>query len=388
MNLDGNERPVFKIAVVGTGYRAASHLSTIPKLSDIYKLVAVCDVIAERVEETAKEFGINAYVDVETMLQQERPNVLLIAVPPEAHHTVAELAAKYGAHILCETPISMTLPYADYMIETAKKHGVQLEIAENVWRRPEERLKRMVIEAGLIGDVKTARLWYNSGSYHGINAVRKLVGSEVRRVVGMAKVLDVGKQRRGFDIFHFGTFAPEGVEPPQRFQESSVATWEAGLLEFENGVLATYEFPITSRPMGNAWDIHGANGYISGNSVVIQTPEQRALRIIVESEMIDGISAPARARLYDGDKPLSDIVWENPLVHYKPENSDEVARIDQLVSIYRAAVDGTPPSYDGEQGKKDIEVLVAVRESARLGNVPVDLPLLHVTGYEEHLQAM
>ena len=41
--------------------------------------------------------------------------------------------------ILCETPITVTLPTADLIIERAKANNVKLEIAENYYRVPRER---------------------------------------------------------------------------------------------------------------------------------------------------------------------------------------------------------------------------------------------------------
>lgn len=379
---------ILKIALVGTGYRSEAHLTTIAKMKDMYRLVAVCDVMPERAKEAAQRYSVPDYSDVETMLQQERPDVVLIAVPPEVHHPVAILAAKYGAHILCETPISITLPYSDQMIAAAKEHGVALEIAENVWRRPEERFKRMLVEAGVVGDIRTVRLWYTSGSYHGINAIRMLVGSEVKRVVGMVKVMEAAHTRRGLNRYHIKTFSPDTPEPV-RFSETTVATWEAGLFEFENGVMATYEFPIASRPKGNLWEVHGTNGYISGYDVVLHNPN-RALRITVESEGDNKV--PARVRLYDGDQPFSDaalpgVVWENPFMRYEPGDLDEVARMDQLTGVYRAATEGIEPEYGAENGRKDVEVLIAVAESALNGSVPIELPLTEETEYEKRLAA-
>lgn len=39
---------ILKIALVGTGYRSEAHLTTIAKMKDMYRLVAVCDVMPER----------------------------------------------------------------------------------------------------------------------------------------------------------------------------------------------------------------------------------------------------------------------------------------------------------------------------------------------------
>ena len=108
-----------KIAVVGTGGRAGAHLSTIPKLEPIYQLVGVCDIDKDRATETAQRMSVSGYTDIETLIEMESPDVILITVPPDGHHVITEIAASRGVHVITETPISTTLPCADRMIDAA-----------------------------------------------------------------------------------------------------------------------------------------------------------------------------------------------------------------------------------------------------------------------------
>ncbi len=338
-----------KIAVVGTGGRARAHLNTIPKLKSIYQLVGVCDIDRERAAETAQQLSISGYTDIETLVEEESPDVILITVPPDGHHVVTEIAASRGVHVITETPISTTLPCADRMIDAAARYGVNLEVAENVWRWPHERLKRKIVDAGLIGEITHAHLWYTSGSYHGINAIRTLVGSEAVRVVGHAKQIG-------------GT------------------SWEVGVVEFENGVSLVYELPTRRR--GNYWEIDGTEGAIVGNELVLyQKGGAESYPIHTVTTEIDGVAVVDHARV-DTDPP---VIWENPLKAFGLADSDDVARGAELHSIYRAIVEGVEPEYGAVNGRTDQEILIAIRESARSGGKPIDLPLTEITGHEEDL---
>ena len=338
-----------KIAVVGTGGRARAHLNTIPKLESIYQLVGVCDINRERAAETAQQLAISGYTDIETLIEEESPDVILITVPPDGHHVITEIAASHGVHVITETPISTTLPCADRMIDAAARYGVTLEVAENVWLWPHERLKRQIVDAGLIGEITHAHLWYTSGSYHGINAIRTLVGSEAVRVVGHAKQIG-------------GT------------------SWEVGVVEFENGVSLVYELPTRRR--GNYWEIDGTEGAIVGNELVLyQEGGTESYPIHTVTTKIDGVDVVDHARV-DTDPP---IIWENPIKAFGLGDSDDVARGAELHSIYRAIVEGDEPEYGAVNGRTDQEVLIAIRESARNGGKPIDLPLTKITGHEEDL---
>ena len=128
--------------------------------------------------------GVNAYTDLEAMLDKEKPDVGLITVQPEIHHAVARVLAEKKVHILTETPIALTVPCADAMIQATAENGVFLEVSENVRRWPHERVKRKIVERGLIGEVRAFYLSYTSGSYHGVSAVRAILGTEARGVTG------------------------------------------------------------------------------------------------------------------------------------------------------------------------------------------------------------
>ena len=82
------------------------------------------------------------------------------------------------------------------------------------------------------------------------------------------------------------------------------------------------------------------------------------------------------------------VVWENPYRDYGlPAGADDIARADQLVSIYQAVVDGLPVQYGAANARCDQEILIALRESASTGNRPISLPLTAITAHEEALHA-
>ena len=338
-----------RIAVVGTGNRAGAHLSTLPKLAEIYTLVGVCDVDQSRASEAAQRLGVSGYTDVETLIDEQSPEVILITVPPDGHHVITEIAAMRGVHVVSETPIAPTLACADRMLSAARQHKVKLEVSENVWRWPRERLKRKIVEAGLIGEITHAHLWYTSGSYHGMNAIRTLVQREAKRVIGHAKTI-------------------------------GDSAWEAGIVEFDNGVPLVYELP--TRPRRNHWEIDGTKGAIVGEELLIHDGNARYPIQTVAAE-INGVKTVDHAKV----ETSPPIVWDNPLKRFGLSDMDDVARAAVLYSIYEAIVENTEPEYGAVNARKDQEILIALRESARRGGEPMALPLTETTGYEANYHA-
>ena len=95
-----------KIAVVGTGGRAQTHLSTIPRLHDRYALCAVCDVDAARAAEVGARYGVSGYTDVIEMLERERPEVAVLVVPTDGHQILTARITAVAAYNRVKTPPS------------------------------------------------------------------------------------------------------------------------------------------------------------------------------------------------------------------------------------------------------------------------------------------
>jgi len=80
-----------------------------------------------------------------------------------------------------------------------------------------------------------------------------------------------------------------------------------------------------------------------------------------------------------------------PLIANHPDlwrgSEDEVARADELNSLYRAVVDGIAPEYGGQNGYLDQELVVAMNESGLTGGATLHYPLPATTGWEEETHA-
>jgi len=355
---------VLDVAVLGVGNRAQDHLRTLSRLENLCRLVAVGDADADRAARVGAAYGVPGFAELDRLLAEARPALLYVITPPDSHHAAVGVAARRGVHVVCETPIAPTLPLADALIAAAGRHGITLEIAENVWRWPRERLKRRIVEAGLIGRVTQAHLWYYSGSYHGISAVRALIDSAPARVRGYARETPV----------------PPFEDRLGRFHESG--PYELGLVEFADGALCVYQYPLHPHHR-NGWDIIGSAGALVGSDLILVRDGER--RVFPIREEVDASSGtPSLRRVYvETDPP---IVWENPYRDYPIGAApDEIGRAAILAGTRRAILAGGAPDYGAANARADQEVLLAIRESARRDGAWVDLPLAEVTAAERQL---
>ena len=322
--------------------------------------MAITEQDENNAERARSKYGVPVYANPEEMFDAANLDLVDIVVPPDGHLPLTALAAAKRVHVLVETPIAPTLAQADAMIEVCSSAGVQLEVAENVWRFPNELLKRAAIDAGFLGEVINLQLFYGSGSYHGMNAIHTHAGAGPSRVVGHAKFL---KQRDDYDRL-------TGASPVMRSN-----AWEIGIFDFPTGATAVYQYPARVE-RGNYWEIIGTQASFVGSDYV---PHGRgATPIPIEAEL-------------DGDTIVElslavspELRWENPYAEYGVEGADGHALARIYMSIHAAAT-GAGVDYGAAAARLDQEMLIGVRESALQGGASVTFPIEEETTYEARI---
>lgn len=369
-----------RLGLLGVGKRGQAHLSAIEGLSDRYELVAACDV-SETNARVAQRFGINIYTDIRKFLSRENLDVVDIVTPVETHHLMAKLAAEHGVHMLIETPLAPTRPLMDFIVEVADKNGVQVEVGENMLRQPQGRLNRKVLDNGLIGKVLRINSFYEpigqDGCYHSMSLLQYYAGEQVEEVRGITRRFD--------------------VEPVESYSTSyDSEEWVQGLLYFSNGIIGSCTYVsswLTPLRLGHPHHltIEGSAGFISSGRGVIntlcrlengaQTNYQFRTDTILEGDM------EIPLRFYYETNPV--IEYLNPFsaapLNYKDRwgMADIIAIADELSSIHKAVTENCSPEYGMSRARRDQELSIAIKESARLGGQPVKIPLQEITAWEK-----
>lgn len=96
------------VGFIGVGGIAAKHLENISK-NEHASVVAVCDIDPDRVRQVGEQYGVNSYVNVDDMLQNESLQALFVCVPPFAHGVIEEKVASRGIHLMVEKPVGLEL---------------------------------------------------------------------------------------------------------------------------------------------------------------------------------------------------------------------------------------------------------------------------------------
>ena len=356
-----------KIGVVGSGPgRGQIWLSTVLKLTDHFEMVGVCEAVPKRAEECAQKWNVKTFPNLPEMCDTDKPDVILCAVPPDGNPVIGHVAASHGVNVISEIPIAPTKAIADSIKNTCAENNVKIEIAENLYRWPREQLKRQIVQAGLIGEPQLARMWYATGSYHGFNVLRSILGCDAKRILGYRRKCD-------FD------FVDEYMSLDLRYQRVS-----AGIIEFESGATCYFEQPPFGGTQFFYWEFEGTQGCLKGETLLIGRDDPKEYPFITETTTVNGVEVLDHIRV-DTPEP---IVYENPFKQYgvaQGDDQDEVARASILTGFYDSIVNDQPVQYPPDTAWRDQEMVVALMESARLGSQWLDLPLEEETQVEKDM---
>ena len=114
-----------RVAVIGVGHLGSIHTRIYSELQSA-QLVAICDIVPEKAQQLAEQFGCRAITDFRQLLGEV--DAVSIAVPTQLHFPIARAFLSKGTHALVEKPITNTLGEADRLLALAKKTNAILQV--------------------------------------------------------------------------------------------------------------------------------------------------------------------------------------------------------------------------------------------------------------------
>jgi predicted dehydrogenase len=119
-------------------------------------VVAVCGIIPERAEASAKEFGTPdalACVDYWDVLKRDDIDVIHVCTPNSSHVEITVAALRAGKHVLCEKPMAKTAAEAKAMLDAAIGTGKLLTIGYQNRFRDDSLFMKGSCESGDLGEI-------------------------------------------------------------------------------------------------------------------------------------------------------------------------------------------------------------------------------------------
>jgi UDP-N-acetyl-2-amino-2-deoxyglucuronate dehydrogenase len=346
----------YGFGIIGCGMIARFHAKALADVKGA-KLVACFDAIPAAVEKFSAETGCKGYTKLADMLADPAVDVVTIGTPSGAHMEPAVQAAKAGKHVIVEKPLEITLKRCDAIIDACEKNKVKLcTVFPSRFHNSSQELKkaidgdrfgRLTIGDSIVKWFRTQQ-YYDSGAWRGtwkLDGGGALMNQAIHSVDLltwlMGPVVEVTAQT--------GTLAHERIS----VEDVTVAT-----VKFANGALGIIEASTAVYPgYLKRIEIHGSEG-----TVVIEEEDIKVWDFAKKQKRDEAVHKQMQEHRSTGGG-ASD-----------PSAIGHHGHAKQFADLLDAVKKNRPASVDGHEGRRSVEIILAIYKSAETGKT-VKLPL-------------
>jgi len=342
--------------VIGCGMIAGFHAKAIADIRGA-RLVACFDMFPQAADRLAKETGCTAYHDLKEMLADPGVDVVTICTPSGAHMEPAVQAARAGKHVIVEKPLEITLKRCDKIIDACDKAGVVLSTIFPSRFHEASQLTKKAVDKGRFGTVSVGdayvkwyrtQQYYDSGAWRGTWALDgggALMNQAIHSVDLLAWLMGPLAEVSAFST----TLAHERIE----VEDTVIAT-----LRYASGALGTIEATTAAYPGAlKRIEISGMQG-----TAIIEEEDLKVWDFEKKNRQDEVI----REKLAGKTKTGGGAADPSAIGHHGHRM--------QFEDVLKAIKKGAQPLINGPEGRRSVEIILAIYKSAELGKA-VPLPL-------------
>ena len=198
----------FGCAVWGCGWVASGHIAAYLKNRDC-EFIGLGSRRAESVQAKIAEFHLDnttVYPDLETLLSDDRVDIVSICTPNDLHAKEAMMAAKAGKQIFLEKPVAISAGELDKLVKTIDEYRTKTVMGLVLRFNPLSIMQKRLISEGELGDILLTNVdyWFGRerngwmkegkrsggafvlGGCHSVDLARFVLGCDIAAVRGEA----------------------------------------------------------------------------------------------------------------------------------------------------------------------------------------------------------
>ena len=337
-----------RVALVGCGRISRNHFEAIERVEGL-QLVSICDIVEDRAREAGESNGVPWFTSLESMLAEVASDVVVVATPSGLHPAHAIVSAKAGRHVISEKPMAISLTAADAMVQACDDCGVKLFVVKQNRLNPPIQLLKRAIDRGRFGRIYLANCtvhWTRPQEYYDQAPWRGTWEFDGGAFMNQAS--------HYVDLMQWLVGPVESIMAKTATMARRIEAEDTGIavIKFRSGALATIEVTMLTFPknLEGSITILGETGTVKIGGTAVNKVEHWSFAD------------------YDDDDKLVEQANTSPPTVY---GFGHEAYYRNVLAVLRGAA---RPDTDGRAGRKSLEVILGIYESARTGR-EVPLPL-------------
>jgi len=338
-----------RIGLIGCGRISKNHFDAVSQIPEA-EFVAICDTDKARADAVGKERNISkVYYDHHKMLATENLDLVSICTPSGTHPDIGIDVAKAKINVLTEKPMAINIESADKLIKACDDNHVKLFVVKQNRLNSTMQLLKKAVDKNRFGRIYMAQsnvFWQRPQSYYDAAKWRGTWEFDGGAYMNQAS--------HYVDAMYWLLGNVESVSAYTATMARKIEAEDTGcaILHFRNGIIASINVTMLTYPKNfeGSITIIGEKGIVKVGGVAVNKIEKW------EFEEYD-----------DDDRIVLDSNYMPPNVYGFGHNPYYRNVIDTLLN--RAV-----PCTDGRDGRKSVEIIQAIYESAKTGK-RISLPL-------------
>jgi len=330
-----------KFALIGCGAIAAKHISAIRRLENA-GIAAAYDINPSVLKAFGKKFDIPVFTDTAKMIEETNPDVLNILTPSGLHaRNILELV-KFNKHFVVEKPLALRTEDIDRLLEQCGKAGVKIFVVQqNRFNPPIQKLKE-ALDKGRFGKLVlgTVRVrWCRDQVYYDQKPWRGTWALDGGVLTNQAS------HHIDMLIWMMGPAKSVVSKVSTRLVNIEAEDTGAAIIKFESGALGIIEATTATRPK----DIEGSISVLGEKGSV---------------EIGGFFMNELKVWNFSQKSAADDEVW----ARYATMPSEFAWNHTEFFKdVVNSIQDGKRGLIDGLEGRKSVELINAIYESAESG---------------------
>jgi UDP-N-acetyl-2-amino-2-deoxyglucuronate dehydrogenase len=338
----------FRVALVGCGRISKNHFEAIEQIDGL-ALAAVCDVDPDRAAQAGAQGNVPHYSSYEKMLKESNADVVTIATPSGLHAEQGVAAALAGKHVVMEKPMAISLTGADALVHACDKAGVQLFVVKQNRLNPPVQLLKRAVDRNRFG-----RIYMASCTVHWARPQEYYDQAPWRGTWEFDGGAFMNQASHYVDLIQWLMGPVESVMAKTATLARRIETEDSGvaILKFRSGALGTIQVTMLAYPRN-----------LEGSITILG--EKGSAKI--GGTAVNKIEHWQFAEYDDDDKDVAAVETNPPNVY----GLGHQGYYRNVLAVLRGEA---KPDTDGRAGRKSLELILGIYESAKTGR-EVPLPL-------------